>query len=467
MEQTLTYPPSLAIWQARQAAARPQTTKPAARPQTDAELKQYLLQTFGIVLPDQRVCEHHSTPFQAFADAYFARSSVSIWKGSRGFGGKTYMLALLGLTEALTLNADVSILGGSGEQSARVNEYIGEFYWKVNENTRALFRGEPVTREARFTAGATIRALMASQKSVRGPHPQRLRMDEADEVKLSLLDSAMGQPMRAGDVHTQVVFSSTHQYSDGTMTELLKRAKDKGWPVHEWCWRETSNPVDGWLSTEEVAQKRADVTSLMWETEYDLQEPSAEGRAIVTEKVDGMFRRDLGHYRGALREVIEIEQPVEGARYATGADWARKQDYTIIVTLRCDCRPMRVVAFQRRGREPWPAMVGAFDAQCSKYKGRAFHDATGIGDVIGQYMKTNATGVMMVGRDRQDLLTEYIAAIEDGLIESPQIDYMQTEHKYASHDDVFKSGAGLHLPDTISAGALAHRGTKASRVMAG
>lgn len=441
--------------------------KPANWPKTDDELKRYLHQTFGIVLPDQRVCDHHSTPFRAFADAYFARSSVSIWKGSRGFGGKTFMLALLGLTEALTLNADVSILGGSGEQSARVNEYIGGFYWKVNDTTRGMFRGEPITRETRFTAGATIRALMASQRSVRGPHPQRLRMDEADEIDLRILDSAMGQPMRAPDVNTQIVFSSTHQYSDGTMTELLKRAKEKGWPVHEWCWRETSNPVDGWLSMEEVEQKRADVTALMWQTEYDLQEPSAEGRAIVTEKIDAMFKRELGHYRGALRELIEIEQPEAGARYATGADWARKKDFTIIATFRYDCRPMRLVAFQRRGREPWPAMISAFDMQCSKYKGRAHHDATGIGDVIESYMKTNATGVMMVGRDRHDLLTEYIAAIEDGMIESPLIDYMQSEHKFASHDDVFNSGPGLHLPDTISAGALAYRGTKGGRVMAG
>jgi hypothetical protein len=430
-------------------------------------LKQYLLQTFGIVLPDQRVCEHHSTPFQAFADAYFARSSVSIWKGSRGFGGKTYMLALLGLTEALTLNADVSILGGSGEQSARVNEYIAGFYWKVDEATRAMFRGEPVTREARFTAGATIRALMASQKSVRGPHPQRLRMDEADEVDLSILDSAMGQPMRAGDVHTQVVFSSTHQYSDGTMTELLKRAKDKSWPVHEWCWRETSNEIDGWLSMEEVEQKRADVTQVMWDTEYDLQEPSSESRAIVTEKVETMFRRDLGYFRGALRERIEIEQPEAGARYSTGADWARKQDYTIIVTIRHDCRPMRVVAFQRRGREPWPAMIAAFDAQCSKYRGRAFHDGTGIGDVIGQYMKTPARGVIMAGQDRRDLLSEYVAAIESGTIIAPMIDYMYGEHKFASVDDLYKSGDGFHLPDTISAGALAFRGAKVVRSMAG
>jgi hypothetical protein len=52
---------------------------------------------------------------------------------------------------------------------------------------------------------------MASQKSIRGPHPQRLRIDEADDVALGLLDAAMGQPMSKPGIAKQTVFSGTHQ----------------------------------------------------------------------------------------------------------------------------------------------------------------------------------------------------------------------------------------------------------------
>ena len=57
----------------------------------------------------------------------------------------------------------------------------------------------------------------------------------------------------------------------------------------------------------------------------------------------------------------------------------------------------------------------------------------------------------MVGRARSDLLSNYISAIERGELESPMIEFMYNEHKYASVDDVYGSG---HLPDSIAAGAL-------------
>jgi hypothetical protein len=368
-----------------------------------------------------------------------------VWKASRGFGGKSFMLALLGLTEALTLGCDVNILGGSGEQSSNVIRYLNQ--WPATEVV-----GDAQTIR-RLAGGNEIRALLASSRSVRGPHPARLRLDEVDELDLPILDAAMGQPMTQHGVAKQTVMSSTHQYADGTMTEVLARAALRGWPVYEWCWRETLEP-HGWLSQTEVDSKRLEVTDAMWLSEYDLQEPSPESRAINTIKVAAMFRRELGVFEGRSHEYIEIEAPEAGGQYATGADWARKQDWTIIATLRTDCKPMRLVAFERMGREPWPVMVERFDTRVARFKGAAAHDGTGIGDVVAGYMQTSgARGVIMAGRDRQDLLSNYISAIERGEIEAPFIKWAEKEHRLASVDDVYGSG---HLPDTIAAGALAY-----------
>ena len=59
----------------------------------------------------------------------------------------------------------------------------------------------------------------------------------------------------------------------------LRRAAEQGWPVYEWCYRETLEP-HGWLTEDQVTRKRTEITAQMWRTEFDLQEPSAEGRAI-------------------------------------------------------------------------------------------------------------------------------------------------------------------------------------------
>jgi len=419
-------------------------------PKTDDELRALVLSLWGVRIPDVQICPNHCTPWRAFSDAFFARSPVTVWKASRGFGGKTYLLAVLGLTESVVLAADVNVLGGSGEQAARVHEYMHQWWGRVSA-PRNMLASDPSKRETRLRTGNYVRALMGSSRSVRGPHPQRLRCDEIDEMDLAVFDAALGQPMGRGNVPAQTVASSTHQYADGTMTEVLKRAAARNWPVHEWCYRETMEP-HGWLSAAEIESKKLQVTESMWKSEYDMQEPSPESRAIQPAAVAAMFRRELGNYEGAPRQYIEHETPEDGARYVTGTDWARKQDWTIIITLRVDTKPARLVAFERLGRESWPTMVARLDERMKRYPGAGAHDATGVGDVVAGYLQTHVNPVLMVGRDRADMLTEYIAAVERGDIVSPLIRCMESEHRLASVDDVYGSG---HLPDTVAAGALA------------
>lgn len=415
-------------------------------------LRDFVRSAFGVTIPDVQVCPNHSTPWRAFCDAYFARSPVVVWKASRGFGGKSFLLALLGLTEAITLKADVNILGGSGEQSTRVHGHMLRF-WMHDSAPRNLLSSDPSKRETRLVWGNQVQALMASQASVRGPHPQRLRLDEVDEMSLDILDASLGQPMSKPGIPAQTVMSSTHQHADGTMTAILKRAAEGGWPVHLWCYKET---MQGWLDPAEVERKKKEVTAVMFANEYDLQDPEPGSRAIQPDKVALTFKTSLGKFAGTPRQYIEIEPPVPGAKYATGADWARKEDWTIIITSRTDVTPRRIVAFERLGREAWPQMTARLDDRINRYGGRACHDGTGIGDVVASMLSSRwgAEAVIMAGRTRSDMLSEYISAIERGEYECPMIDYMENEHRLASVDDVY--GAG-HLPDTISAGALMHK----------
>jgi len=422
---------------------------------TDEQLRSFLYYAFGVVLPDHKCCANHSTPWQAFRDAYFAVHPVSVWKASRGFGGKTFTLALLALTEALTLGADVNILGGSGEQSNRVHENT-KLLWDHKYSPKEYLLSDPITSKTRFVWGNSMRALLASQRSVRGPHPQRLRMDEIDEMDIKILDSAMGQPMSKNGILSQTVLSSTHQYPAGTMTEILHRANDQGWPVYEWCYKETVKSNGGWLDDQDLDRKRTEVTKLMWQIEYDLQEPSSDDFAIYSDKVDAMFNKDLGYFDGKPREIISVENYVQGARYVIGGDWAKKMDWTIIIVMRVDVNPWRIVYFERRGREPWPNMVKAYDNAYYRYHvERGMHDATGVGDVVDDYLEVNAEGQILVGKLRTDILSTAVTAIENGEIESPYIKHMRDELRYASYGDVYGTRSQGHLPDTLSALATA------------
>lgn len=356
-------------------------------------------------------------------------------------------MALLGHCEAHTLGAEVTILGGSGEQSTRVLEYLQK--WATGE--------ENIQRRTRYVSGGLVTALMASSKSARGPHPQRMRLDEVDEMDLAILDAAMGQPMATPTIAKQTVMSSTHHYADATFTEVLKRAAEKTWPVYEWCYKETSAEPDGWLTKAEMESKRGEVTASMWEAEYDLQEPSPEGRAILPEKVSLCFRKELGEFDGRNGEEIIVEQPVAGARYAHGCDWAETKDWTVIDTLRIDCRPMKRVAWLRIGRMAWPTMIRKFNERVQKYGGQACHDATGLGKVVDDYQTVQAEGIWLSGQVRADIFSDYIVAIENGTIVSPFIRYCEGEHRYCTNDDLRGSG---HPPDSFVAGAMAFKASQ-------
>lgn len=433
-------------------------------PLTPDELWEYVYALWGLKIPRVQVCPGHRAPFDAFKDAYFAAlwtpgggfvrpASTVVWKASRGFGGKTTLLGVLALTEMVALGATVTVLGGSGVQSKRVLEENGK-RWGWPGAPLGLLLTEPTTQQTRLRNGGTATALMASTKSARGPHPQRLRMDEVDEMDLKILDAALGQPMGIPGIAAQTVLSSTHQYPDGTMTEVLKRVAQKGWPLYEWCWRETVEP-HGYISTMEIDRVRRDVPAGMWDTEYELQEPTAEGRAFLTALVEACFDPALGERDGGDGEYLEFEPPEQGAIYATGADWAKEQHWTVIATYRAETEPWRLVAFERMQRLAWPFMVSRLGIRVKRFPGMAAHDATGGGNVVADLLRDQeilAEDVIMVGRGRQDLFTEYVAGVERKAIRSPRIAFMYKEHRYCANKDLY--GAG-HPPDSVVAGALA------------
>ena len=85
----------------------------------------------------------------------------------------------------------------------------------------------------RLRNGAKLQPLTASQKTVRGPHPPFLLLDEIDEMDPEILESAKGQPMPQKNylgevVPAQTVMASTLQYADKAMMQERKRFEEEG-----------------------------------------------------------------------------------------------------------------------------------------------------------------------------------------------------------------------------------------------
>ena len=444
-------------------------------PITKDELWWAVYALWDVGLPRKKVCIDHQAPFDAFSDAYFGNSANwALWYGSRGTG-KSYMLAILALTVAALKEVNVTLLGGSMAQSQNVHEHVENLLKAPNAPVQMVENS--IQSETSFGPGNWIRPLPASQKTVRGPHPTMTLLDEIDEMEKKVYDAAMGQALeqpnkRGVVVQEMVVASSTWQNPIGTFQEVMDDALEKGMPIFIWCWREVVKP-HGWMSTEFIDRKRRSVPAEMFRVEYELGQPAGDSRAFDLDMLKKYFVHMVpveSRHKGSDHEWV-YAQPEPGATYAAGADWAKEKDKTVFTVARTDVTPRRIVYLRRLNRRSWPYMIGEFDALVARYNAQSAHDATGLGNVVHDFLDdsfSQSLKVKMIGQDRTKLLSDYIAAVENGEYLLP-LNPPRSEggawgspcydaHKSTTVDEVWGTARwDSHLPDDVASAAIMHR----------
>ena len=245
--------------------------------------------------------------------------------------------------------------------------------------------------------------------------------------------------------------------------------------VHN-CYKESSNPVDGWLSPKTIEDKRDEISVEMFRVEYDLGEPSIENRAFDQAAVEAAFslkfkpEDPIGEGRGYIEhkvakdfEEYRFAKRVDGGDYIAGADWAKEQDKTIVWVARLDGTKRELVYFLRVNRRPYPVMIAFLNRAIRYYrvpvKG-VWHDSTGLGNVVNDYLDIRAKPFPMTGDKRATLLNDYVNAVEKGTWRIPRIPSAFFEHKYCRTGDLYSTTQDFHLPDTVCAAALAEYAAK-------
>lgn len=432
-------------------------------PRNDDELWYLTQALWGHKIPRTKVCPDHDAPFDAFSTAYWAREPQILIHGSRGLAGKSRTLSILGLTEAAVLGADVNILGGSLNQSNNIHQTMRDA-WDSKHAPKYMVQDDSMTL-IKLRNGAKIRPLTASQKTVRGPHPPRLLLDEIDEMDQLILDAALGQPMEQKDwkgewIKAQTTMSSTWQYPDKTFAEMYRRHQEESMPIYTWCYRETSNPVDGWLNPDFIEEKKRQIPAEMWRVEYELGEPSIGNRAFDSPAVERTFSMPVKPESMPLYKVskdfeqYKFEEYRPDQDYVIAADWAKAQDFTVITVYNVTRFPIIPVYMMRMRRRPYPVMIGAYNDIMKQFHASGIHDETGLGGVVADYIDQRAMGFMMTGEKRDNMLSEYVNAIESDLIRAPRVESFYKAHLYCSVEDLYARGKEFHLPDEVCSMAL-------------
>ncbi len=251
-----------------------------SRPRTRADLKNYVKVFLGVEVPDRRICPDHSSPmdylWHSFAmDGGFASEEGTdahrrpqtptdpqesptrpcpsvkvrvrpcaplccgdclVWANRAG--GKTELAAVATLLDAVFKpNCQIRILGGSGEQSSRMYEYLAAFLRRGGFEDLLVDR--MLKGRCRFSNGSTVEVLTQSPTSVRGVHVQKLRCDEVELFDEDVFAAAKFTTLSTDDCLGSMELISTMHKPYGIMQREVAAATNTGVPVFKWCLWET------------------------------------------------------------------------------------------------------------------------------------------------------------------------------------------------------------------------------------
>jgi len=210
-----------------------------SRPRTRRDLKNYVRVFLGIEVPDKRICPEHNRPmdylwhsFSAdFAAERKANADAVVWANRAG--GKTELAAVATLLDCVFKpSCQVRILGGSGEQSGRMYEYLTGF---LHNGFEEFLAGPVLKEKCRFANNSAVEVLTQSATSVRGQHIQKLRCDEVELFDKDVFAAAKFTTHSTAGIAAAMELISTMHRPYGLMQRIVSAAPELGTPVFKWC----------------------------------------------------------------------------------------------------------------------------------------------------------------------------------------------------------------------------------------
>ncbi|MHC4743213.1 MAG: phage terminase large subunit family protein [Planctomycetota bacterium] len=230
-----------------------QQSRPASRP----SLRDYVKVFLGIEVPDRAICPEHNSPMDYLWHTFSAdfpslrapgsgeeasgNADCIVWANRAG--GKTELAAVATLLDCIFKPpCQVRILGGSGEQSSRMYEYLTGFF---RHDFDRLLDGPPLKTKCRFANGSAVEILTQSATSVRGQHIQKLRCDEVELFDEDVYSAAKFTTQSTPNLVAGMELISTMHRPYGLMQRAVASARQLNTPVFKWCMFEVIEKCEG------------------------------------------------------------------------------------------------------------------------------------------------------------------------------------------------------------------------------
>lgn len=266
---------------------------------------------FGLKIPAKVVTPGHRPPFRFVSDLFFERTKNALGFANRS-GSKTLSVALLNFIDMLFKpGCEIASAGAVRDQADKCYRYFTQFCqlpWFLDLSARYhSITGRPffdpkdqVKAHTDFGNGSRLEVITGSEKGLRGPHPHKARIDEIDLIEWSVLQTGLSMAHSGNGIRGQNVFTSTRQYAQGSMQQLLETAAEKGIEVYQWnVWeileecprrchgdpehgdcpiyaycRGKAHNCAGYLAIDDFVDKVRLLDKDSWETEWENKKPA-------------------------------------------------------------------------------------------------------------------------------------------------------------------------------------------------
>ncbi len=204
---------------------------------TDLDVSEFLAALQVATVGTKRICENpdHTPQFRAVSDVLTDRAGDYIIWACRA-GSKTFLFGGLDswVKSCSRDRFETRILGGSLDQSILSYEAMKIFRDETDPKNSRI-DGDILQSKTTFLNKSKVSILAASIKSVRGPHPQCLKLDEVDEIEPAVYNAALSQPLsKFGHESVLGMFSTNHNIM-GQMDKALAKAEDSGQSIYKYC----------------------------------------------------------------------------------------------------------------------------------------------------------------------------------------------------------------------------------------
>ena len=232
--------------------------------------------------------------------------------------GKTFTLALLSLWYIYVIPKYIHrpvtavVLGGSFDQSKNLYKYVKAWSYSHDFIKGELAR-EPTIFETVFTDGSSIKALTASEKSVRGPRSDLLIIDEGVEAGEELIGAAM-QINITSNIARTIISSTPHEYNS-LFVNVTQKPADYGFRDPYW-WSANDAP---WIHPDVLNMKKKTMNEGTMMIEIEGRPYAFTGKVFSLE---------------SLKDCIVKHNPIiENTIKIMGVDWGHYPAPTVCIVI--------------------------------------------------------------------------------------------------------------------------------------